>query len=62
MLNRKTRKEIRTYVVQVRLHVDEGQGFLQKDDEHATGDPIVIKTILIHVCFLRKHERRVRKT
>lgn len=50
-----------TYVVQVGLHVDQSESLFEKHNEHAAGDPVLIKAVFMHVRFLRKHERGVFK-
>ena len=43
------------------LHVDQSEGFLQEDYEHSARDPVLIKSVFMHVRLLGKHERRVLK-
>ena len=50
-----------TYIVQVRLHVDQSQRFLKEDNEHSAGNPVLIKAVFVHVRLLREDERRVFK-
>ena len=41
--------------------MDQSECFLQENYEHSAGNPILIKSVFMHVCLLRKHERRVFK-
>ena len=50
-----------TYIVQVGLHVDQSEGFLEKDNKHSTGNPILVEAVFVHIRLLRKGERRVLK-
>lgn len=50
-----------TYIVQVRLHVDQSEGLLEEHNEHSAGDPILIKAVFMHVRLLCKHKRWVLK-
>ena len=50
-----------TYIIQVRLHVDQSQSLLQEYNKHSAGNPVLIKAVFMHVCLLRKHKRRVLK-
>lgn len=38
------------------------EGFLKENDEHSTGDAVVVELVVLHVCLLGKYERRVFKT
>ena len=48
-----------TYVVKMRLHVDKRQSFLEEDYKHAAWDSVFIEAVLMHVCLLGEHKRRV---
>lgn len=54
--------ELGTYVVEVGFHVNEGEGLLEEDDEHAGGDPVLVKAVFVHVGFLGEHEGGVLET
>ena len=43
------------------LHVDQSEGLLEKDYEHAAWNTVLIKAVFVHVRLLRKHERSVFK-
>ena len=45
----------------MRLHVDQSEGLLKEDNEHAAGNTVLIKAVFVHVRLLRKDERRVFK-
>ena len=45
----------------MRLHVDQSEGFFEKNYEHSARDPVLIKSVFMHVRLLRKHERWVLK-
>jgi hypothetical protein len=45
-----------TYIVQVRLQMDQRECFLEKDNEHAAGNAVVVEAVLVHVRLLSKNE------
>lgn len=53
--------QIVTYVVEVRLHVDERQCLLKENNEHARGDSVLIESVFDHVRLLRENKRRMFK-
>ena len=41
--------------------MDQSEGLLEEDNEHSAGNSVLIEAVFVHICFLRKHERRVIK-
>lgn len=52
----------RTYIVQVSFHVDQRQSLFQKHNQHSARNPVLVEAVLVHVCLLSEHERRVFET
>lgn len=41
------------------LHMYESEGFFEENNEHATGNAVVVELIVVHVCLLGEYERRM---